>query len=148
MKNLILFCAAALAFSASAATAESTRGSISQGKPSAPLRHMSIPDTPLHPALAANAAFGAAIEAALLRPAPSVVNDPSGRYAIQVASDGQGRVIRLMAVGSNQGREWRLGSGAGYVAVGATIAEVMAAVGQQRIPVVRSVAPLSPQKTK
>jgi len=105
-------------------------------------------EVPLNPTLAANAAFGAAIEDALIQPGGRTVTDPSRRFAVQVGTDNGGRTIRLIGQSANDTREWRLGSGSGDQVIAATISEIMSAVGQPEAPTIASAGRISDRTTK
>ena len=128
MKKLMLLAAASAAF-VCVASADSVDFHRAKNSPSTQSRM--IPDRPVHPADATNAAFGNALEQMVSRRGGSAT-DPSGKFSVQVMPDGAGQVIRLVELnGANQPREWKLGSGAGGRVISATIAELMTATGQQ-----------------
>jgi hypothetical protein len=128
MKKLYLIAAASAAF---AFSAQADSVDFHRAKNSMPVSPKTIPETQVQPVNFANAAFGSAIEQMVAKRGGSAT-DPSGAFAVQVAPDGAGQVIRLISLGGTaQPREWKLGSGAGDRVISATIAELMTATGQQ-----------------
>lgn len=147
MTKLYLLSTAAMMLTCSAALAGETV-QLHRAKTPVSLPKLFAQEVPLNSTLAANAAFGAAIEDALTQSGPRTLTDPSRKFAVQVAADGGGRVIRVITLGANQAREWRLGSGSGDRVVEATIAEVMSAVGQPETPMLASAGRISDRTTK
>lgn len=130
MNKLSFWSVAIFGLTSCAAMAANSTSAIRSSKIKVALPQQQISEAPVNPAFAANASFGAALEEAIASPSPMSVTDPSGKFAVQVSNDNAGRIIRVITLGSNQARDWRLGSGSGDLVVEATVAEVMSATGQ------------------
>lgn len=110
----------------------------------APAHKQKIADT--QPTTAPAAAFGAAVENALITPGPQSVSDPTGKFVVRVADINGERVVSLVAVATNQSRQWKLAGDA--KALGSTITEIMTATGQSSGPGIGRAGDMSAPNTK